>query len=172
MVWKSSHLMVTPKQIGMLVPGSRNLDWRGQRRLGTQISSGSLRPVSPASRVPESPRRRDFVSPTVSRRSSARSARPRPIPFDLVVKKASKSRGMTSGSMPFPEPNRDVDAPRCPTARCSLPLLKSPCFSTLIMGAYRRPEFRTNRQCIVSSLLLPSPTFVMFAPHKFFPSWS
>src|ERR1700756_264119 len=53
-------LLVTPKQIGMLGPGSRNLD--------------------------------------------------------LVVKKASKSRGMTSGSMPFPEPNRDVDAPRCPTA--------------------------------------------------------
>ena len=58
-------LMVTPKQIGMLGLGSRNLD--------------------------------------------------------LVVKKASKSRGMTSGSMPFPEPNRDVDAPSCPTARCSLP---------------------------------------------------
>jgi hypothetical protein len=75
---------------------------------------------------------------------------PIPIPFDLVVKKASKSRGMTSGSMPFPEPNRDQDAPRCPTARCSLPLLESPCFSTLIMRAYRRPEFRTNRQCIAS----------------------
>src|SRR5271165_2126124 len=50
-------------------------------------------------------------------------------------------------------------------------------FSTLIMRAYRHPEFRTNRQCIASSLLfssllLPSPAFVMFAPHKFFPSWS
>jgi hypothetical protein len=63
-VWKSSS-MVTPKQIGMLGPGSRNLDWCGQRRLGTQISSGSLHPVSPASRIPESPRRRDFASPTV-----------------------------------------------------------------------------------------------------------
>jgi hypothetical protein len=29
-------------------------------------------------------------------------ARPRPIPFDLVVKKALKMRGITSGSMPFP----------------------------------------------------------------------
>ena len=59
------HLMVTPKQIGMQGPGSRNLDWCGQRRLGTQISSGSLHPVSLASRIPESPRRRDFASPTV-----------------------------------------------------------------------------------------------------------
>ena len=73
-----------------------------------------------------------------------------PIPFNLVVKKASKSRGMTSGSMPFQE---------------------LPCFSTLIMRAYRRPEFRTNRQCIASPPPT-SPTFVMFAPHKFFPSWS
>jgi hypothetical protein len=43
-----------------------------------------------------------------------------------------------------------VDVPRCPTARCSLPLLELPCFSTLIVPAYRRPEFRTNRQCIAS----------------------
>ena len=77
--------------------------------------------------------------PRTNRDAGSRLAQPR-----LSVKKASKSRGMTSGSMPFPEPNRDVDAPRYPTARCSLPLLKSPCFSTLIVRAYWHLEFRTN----------------------------
>src|SRR5271165_3979858 len=66
--------------------------------------------------------------------------------------------------------------PRCgcaqPPNRTMFPLLESPCFSTLIMRAYRHPEFRTNRQCIASSPPLASPAFVMFAPHKFFPSWS
>ena len=33
--------------------------------LALKISFGSLHPVSPASRIPESPRRRDFPSPTV-----------------------------------------------------------------------------------------------------------
>ena len=70
------------KQIGMVGARSHDLDWCGQKRLGTQISSGSLRPVSPASRIPESP----AVGISRSRFLTIADSHA----FDLVMKKASK----------------------------------------------------------------------------------
>ena len=121
--------------------------WCGQRRLGTQISSGSLHPVSSASRIPESPRRRDFASPTVlDDRAHDRHSHSLRFGREESIKEPWHALGIDA--LPGAEPR--CGCARCPTARCSLPLLESLCFSTLTMRAYRRPEFRTNRHCIAS----------------------
>jgi hypothetical protein len=100
--------MVTPKQIGMLGPGSRNLDGADKGVLALKSVPALCiqfhRQVEFQSRPAVGISRRPRFS-TIERTIAI------PIPFDLVVKKVSKSRGMPSGSMPFPEPNRDVDAP-------------------------------------------------------------
>src|SRR5271166_6008146 len=71
--------------------------------------------------------------------------------------------------MPFPEPNRDVDAPRCPTARCSLPLLGSPCLFDADYAGIQAPRIsnkpavhRLFSPLLFSSLLSSSPPLACF----------
>src|SRR5271166_6455606 len=61
--------------------------------------------------------------------------------------------------MPFPEPNRDVDAPRCPTARCSLPLLGSPCLFDADHAGIQAPRI-SNKPAV--HRLFSSPRLACF----------
>jgi hypothetical protein len=90
-------------------------------------------------------------------------SRPRPIPFDLVMKEASKMPWHDLGIDALPGAGlRCGCAPATPTARCSLPLLESPCFSTLIMPASRRPDF--ERSCSAAAPLLHPPLAHCYIP--------
>jgi hypothetical protein len=83
-------------------------------------------------------------------------SRPRPIPFDLVMKEASKMPWHDLGIDALPGAGlRCGCAPATPTARCSLPLLESPCFSTLIMRAYRAPRI-SNKPAVHCLSFSPS----------------